>query len=164
MRGEALNLKPIVPRGELHGALETLLRQFFARDVTIKKLDRRISEYCSSFVIEELDVALDDGTKLALVFKDLSQAALLKGAGRVKPWFFYDPMREIETYRRVLVLHQLGTATCYGAVVEPDCSGPLAYSNDCRHLVCAAKSFRVDVQSIAQSRVRQSQPSNFRQR
>ena len=39
MRGEALNLKPIVPRGELHGALETLLRQFFARDVTIKKLD-----------------------------------------------------------------------------------------------------------------------------
>ena len=120
MRGEALNLKPIVPRGELHGALETLLRQFFARDVTIKKLDRRISEYCSSFVIEELDVALDDGTKLALVFKDLSQAALLKGAGRVKPWFFYDPMREIETYRRVLVLHQLGTATCYGAVVEPD--------------------------------------------
>ena len=120
MRGDVLDLQPIVGRAELHAALEACLRQYFGREVMIGKLDRRISEYCSSFLIEELDVTLDDGTELALVFKDLSDAALLEGAGRVKPRFFNDPMREIETYRRVLTLHQLGTAKCYGAVVEPE--------------------------------------------
>ena len=120
MRGEALDIQSIVDGGELHAALEELLQHYYAREVVIKSLDRRVSEYCSSFIIEELDVALDDGTTLALIFKDLSHAALMKGAGRVKPWFFYDPIREIETYRRVLVLHQLGTATCYGAVVDTE--------------------------------------------
>ncbi|MCE9610785.1 MAG: aminoglycoside phosphotransferase family protein [Chthoniobacter sp.] len=119
MRGEALDLESIIPKEELHRELQDLLRQYFAQNVHIERLDRRISEYCSSFIIEELDVTLDDGSTHKLILKDLSQAALMEGAGRVKPWFFYDPMREIETYRRVLVLHQLGTAICYGAVTDP---------------------------------------------
>jgi len=118
MRGEALHLQSIVDGGELRSALQELLQHYYGREVVIEGLQRRISEYCSSFIIEDLDVVLDDGISLALIFKDLSQSALMTGAGRVKPWFFYDPMREIETYRRVLVLHQLGTATCYGAVVD----------------------------------------------
>ncbi len=118
MRGQAHHIQAIIDGAELHRALEELLCHFFARDLHIQRLDRRVSEYCSSFIIEELDVTLDDGTNHALVLKDLSPAALTEGAGHVKPKFFYEPMREIETYRRVLALHQLGTATCYGAVVQ----------------------------------------------
>ncbi len=118
MRGEAHQIQPIIDGAELHRALEELLCHFFAKEVHIERLDRRVSEYCSSFIIEELDVALDDGTTHALVLKDLSPAALTEGAGHVKPAFFYEPLREIETYRRVLASHQLGTATCYGAVVD----------------------------------------------
>ena len=120
MRGQAHDIQPIIDGAELHRALEELLCHFFARDVRIARLDRRVSEYCSSFIIEELDVALDDGTTHALIVKDLSPAALTEGAGHVKPWFFYEPMREIETYRRVLASHQLGTATYYGAVVQEE--------------------------------------------
>jgi hypothetical protein len=121
MRGEAHHLQPIIDGAELHRALEELLCHYFARVVHIERLDRRISEYCSSFIIEELDVTLDDGTSHALILKDLSMNALMEGAGRVKPWFFYEPMREIETYHRVLASHQLGTATYYGAVIQEEC-------------------------------------------
>ncbi len=119
MRGETLDIKPIVLRRDLRSALQDILRQYFGRNLKIVKLDHRISDYCSSFILEELDVTLDDGMELALIFKDLSKTALMKGAGRVKPTFFYNPVREIETYRRVLVNHRLGTPICYGAVVEP---------------------------------------------
>ena len=118
MRGERLEIQSIVAAAELHRELADQLRHYFGRQLEIVKLDRRVSEYCSSFIIEELDVTLDDGTILALVFKDLSRSALMKGAGSVKPWFFYDPMREIETYRKILVQHRLGTATCFGASVD----------------------------------------------
>jgi aminoglycoside phosphotransferase (APT) family kinase protein len=65
-----------------------------------------------------LSVHLDDGTILELIFKDLSQEALLETARRVKPAFLHNPLRESETYRAVLEPAQLGTATCYGAVVD----------------------------------------------
>ena len=120
MRGERLGIEAIADREELHRELTDQLSHYFGRQLEIVKLDRRISEYCSSFIIEELDVTLNDGTSLALIFKDLSRGALLQGAGSVKPWFFYDPMREIDTYRRILVLHNLGTATCFGARVDRD--------------------------------------------
>ncbi len=120
MRGQAHQIEAIIDGAELHRALEELLCHYFARDVRIDRLDRRISEYCSSFIIEELDVTLDDGTTHALIVKDLSMNALMEGAGRVKPAFFYEPMREIETYRRVLALHGLGTATYYGAVTQEE--------------------------------------------
>ena len=120
MRGEKLGIEVIVDRDELHRELTDQLSHYFGRELEIVKLDRRVSEYCSSFIIEELDVTLDDGTTLELVFKDLSRGALLQGAGSVKPWFFYEPMREIDTYRKILVQHNLGTATCFGAHVDPE--------------------------------------------
>lgn len=120
MRGERLEIETLVDRDELHRELTDQLSHYFGRELKIVNLDRRVSEYCSSFIIEELDVTLCDGTVLALIFKDLSRGALLQGSGSVKPWFFYDPMREIDTYRRILVLHNLGTATCFGAHVDRD--------------------------------------------
>ena len=120
MRGERLAIQSIVDDTELHCALESELCHFFGRKVEITKLDRRISEYCSSFIIEELDVTLGDGTELELIFKDLSKAALLTNAGQVKPSFIYNPLREVDTYRHVLSQHQLGTPMCYGAFVDPE--------------------------------------------
>ena len=120
MRGERLQIQSIVDGAELQCALEEELSRYFGREVRIAKLNRRISEYCSSFIIEELDITLDDGAVLELIFKDLSKAALLVNAGHIKPAFFYNPLREIDTYRRVLSQHQLGTPQCFGAFVDPE--------------------------------------------
>jgi hypothetical protein len=120
MRGEPLHIEPIIPAAELGTALRDLLSHYFARQVELAKVDRRVSQYCSSFMIEELDVVLEDGTRLELVLKDLSLAALMPGAGDKKPFFVYNPVREIETYRRILVRHDLGTPIYYGAVLNPD--------------------------------------------
>ena len=103
---------------QLHAALEPLLsRHFGAR--RILRLERRASEYSSSFALDELDVSLDDGTSLSLIFKDLGWQALTDSARGVKPDCLYNPLREIETYQTVLARSRLGTATCYGAVVDP---------------------------------------------
>ena len=120
MRGERLDIHSIVDGIELRCALEEELSRYFGTTVEIANLDRRISEYCSSFIIEELDVTLGDGTVLPLIFKDLSKAALLTNAGQVKPPFVYNPLREVDTYRRVLSQHQLGTPQCFGAFVDPE--------------------------------------------
>jgi hypothetical protein len=103
---------------QLHAVLEPLLsRHFGAR--RILRLERRVSEYSSSFALDELDVSLDDGTTLRLIFKDLGWQALTASARSVKPDCLYNPLREIETYQTVLARSRLGTATCYGAVVDP---------------------------------------------
>jgi len=81
-------------------------------------LERRPSEYRSSFGLEELDVQLEDGRRLELMFKDLARGALHPRARDVKPEFVYDPLREIEVYRDVLDDARLGTPRFYGAVPE----------------------------------------------
>lgn len=104
---------------ELRAALEDVLSRYLGTQRRIARLERRPTGYCTSFAIEELGVHLDDGATLTLLFKDLSRQALLEVARRVKPAFLYNPLREIETYRVILAPHHLGTATCYGAVVDP---------------------------------------------
>jgi hypothetical protein len=119
MRGERLDLQPIVGDADLSGVLEGELCRFFGKKLRIATLQRRISEYCSSYIIEELDVTFEDGMTLQLIFKDLSRAALLTGAGQIKPSFFYNPLREIDTYRKILSQHALGTAKCFGSFADP---------------------------------------------
>lgn len=109
--------RPRVSAAQLHGALEAVLREHFGTPRSIAMLERRPSVYGSSFSMEELDVRLDDGATLHLMFKDLSRASLLETARRAKPAFLYDPLREIEVYR-ALTDARLGTAICYGAVVN----------------------------------------------
>ena len=81
-------------------------------------LERRPSAYSSSFRMEELEVRLADGRTLAMVFKDLRREEMLDGARRTKPAFLYDPLREIETYRKILAPDPLGTAFCHSAVAD----------------------------------------------
>ena len=120
MRGEILEVGAVVTTDALHCELEKSLSAYFGRAVVIDQLDRRLSQYSSSYLLEEVDVVLNDGTSLALIFKDMSTNAILEGATRVKPRFVYNPTREIDTYRDLLDAHRVGTAICYGAVVAPE--------------------------------------------
>ncbi len=103
---------------ELRAALERALNSYFGTPNRIVELRRRPSAYSTSFVLEELDVHLDDGMSLQLIFKDLSWRALLESARRVKPAFIYNPLREIETYRTILAPNPFGAATYYGAAID----------------------------------------------
>ena len=108
-----------VATAELCKALEHALSQHFGVVRSIAKLERRPSPYRTSFALEELDLLLDDGTRLQLMFKDLGSQGLLAVARQAKPAFLYDPLREIETYRAILAPNRIGAATCYGAVIDP---------------------------------------------
>jgi len=101
-------------------ALQPLLGELLGAP-SISEIIRRPSEYRSSFELEELDVRLANGTTLALVFKNLSPAALSDKARGAKPGFLLDPEREIEVYRHVLSKAQLETARYYRSVAgEPN--------------------------------------------
>jgi len=84
----------------------------------VRLIDRRPSEYRTSSALEELDIEVDDGEKLALIFKDLSERALTPAARAAKPGFLRDPLREIEVYRELLAPAQLGTPAFYGAETD----------------------------------------------
>ena len=118
MRGVPNPLEPIVAPNELQDALEKVLSDFFSEPITITQWHRRVSEYSSSYLIEEIDLHIAGRSELKLMFKDLSRNALLTEAIRNKPAFCDDSLREIDTYRKVLRHLQLGTATFYGAVVD----------------------------------------------
>src|SRR5215471_6567508 len=109
-----------LPGEELHHALEQVLSKYFKAPRRIGNLRRRTSAYSSSSTIENLDVKLERGPRLDLVLKDLSPASQLPGARQVRPQFLYDPLRELETYRKILHPRKLGTAICYGAIDHAD--------------------------------------------
>jgi len=104
---------------QLGAALENVLAEHFASGCRMAWWERTPSAYRSSFGLEELAVGLEDGTRLRILFKDLGRHSLDGEAQRVKPISLYDPLREIEIYRQVLSTADLGTAVCYGAVVNP---------------------------------------------
>jgi hypothetical protein len=104
---------------ELRTVLEGVLARTPGAGRRITGLDRHPAPYGSSYTIEELSVLLTNGTTLELIFKDLGREALLETARRIKPSFLYNPLREIETYLRVLAADGRGTAACYGAVIDP---------------------------------------------
>jgi hypothetical protein len=100
-------------------ALERALGNHFRRPCPIARLRQRSNVYGSSHTLEELDLTLKDGTELALMLKDLSRQALLASARGIKPAFLDEPLREIKVYRTLLAEAHLGTAVCYGTMVDP---------------------------------------------
>jgi len=109
----------IVSDEQLVRALERSLSRHYGRACRVQALERRDSAYRSSFVLEELDLELEDGERLGLIFKALGEKALSDTARRVKPPFLRDPRRELEAYESLLGPARLGTATCFGTHVEP---------------------------------------------
>lgn len=85
----------------------------------VTELERRPSPYTSSFVLEEIDAALDDGSSLALMLKHAGPGAATAQGHAAKPHFLRHPLRELLTYRDLLAPQRMGTATCYGVIVDP---------------------------------------------
>lgn len=110
---------PTPDTAELRAALEQELSTFYGRLTRIAELRRSPSSYRSSFGLEELGVVLEDGTQLALMFKNLSPRSFHDAARRAKPDFLRNPLREIEAYELILPVQPFETATLYGAVVAP---------------------------------------------
>jgi Ser/Thr protein kinase RdoA (MazF antagonist) len=100
-------------RDELVAALRELLGP-------LELIDRRRGFYETSFAIDELDVELESGERLELLFKDVGPQALAEGARAAKPSFLYDPEREIQVYRDLLAPAGLGTPELHGTLVDPD--------------------------------------------
>lgn len=117
--GTDLN-EALISDDALRTALEDTLSAYVGTPRRVVELARQPSWKRSSFALEALDVRLDDGTTMDMLFKDLSWQALLPAGRLAKPSFLYDPLREIETYRQVLAHQQLGTPTFYGAVVDAE--------------------------------------------
>jgi len=114
-------LQPLPPPADdtrLRSVLTELLSRFFNAPRKIVRLERELSEYRSSYAIEQLDLLFDNGEQLRLIFKNLSRNALLKEAHETRHEFIFNPHREIEVYRAVLSQCALGTAVCYGTVID----------------------------------------------
>lgn len=86
---------------------------------SIARLERLPYPYATSFAIEELALTFDDGSFAALLFKNLSPAAVLPEARRTRPGFVYDAFREAEVYRTLLSPAGLGTPRLFEATVDP---------------------------------------------
>jgi Ser/Thr protein kinase RdoA (MazF antagonist) len=84
-----------------------------------REIRRRPSEYRTSFPLEELDLALEDGGELCLIFKDLAWAALDDVARLAKPAFLHDSLREPAVYASVLPLAGPGPPRFFGAAIDP---------------------------------------------
>jgi Ser/Thr protein kinase RdoA (MazF antagonist) len=80
-------------------------------------MTRRPSAYRTSFPLEELELTLEDGEELKLIFKDLAWARLEPAARLAKPRFLHDPRREPAVYAEVLAPHGLGPRH-YGATID----------------------------------------------
>src|SRR5947209_7361524 len=83
----------------------------------VDSLRREPYAYGSSFALDTLDVGCSGGTTLRLLLKDLGAAS--ERARSVRPdSAHHDPLREIAVYQEILAGRGLGTAHCYGAVVD----------------------------------------------
>jgi thiamine kinase-like enzyme len=114
-----LKTLPTVKTEDLRGTIESWVSSSNGVSRRIRQLARRQSSASSSCALEELQVQLDDGTRGQLVFKNMDPRAMLQSARQARPRFAYNPRREIEIYRTILMPHHLSTPVCYDAVVKP---------------------------------------------
>jgi Ser/Thr protein kinase RdoA (MazF antagonist) len=82
-------------------------------------LSRRPYRYATSAPLEEIQVRLESGAQLGVIFKDLSRERLLDDARASKPTFLHEPRRELETYRRILAPAGIGPR-CIAAVAQDE--------------------------------------------
>jgi Phosphotransferase enzyme family len=87
-------------------------------DTPVVRLERRPSEYRSSFHLEELDVGLEDGRELALMFKDVAPGSLSRDAQAAKPATVLDFVRELDVYELILEPAAVGTPVLHGIARE----------------------------------------------
>jgi aminoglycoside phosphotransferase (APT) family kinase protein len=119
-RGRSAGLVVATPSdAELREALEPLLRE--AGVAALGTIRRRPYEYRTSFPLEQLELTLEDGASLRLVFKQLDWEALGDEVRLAKPRFLHDPLREAAVYGSVLAAAPSGPPHHYGSAIESEC-------------------------------------------
>jgi thiamine kinase-like enzyme len=103
---------------ELRTALCKCLSSRQTTPGAIVALDRSSSQYASTAPLEDLRVVMADGTRLDVVFKNLSPSAIPESRRQAKPTFLRDPLREITAYRVWSKVPRFAMAECYGAIVD----------------------------------------------
>lgn len=101
---------------ELREALQPLLRQ--AGVGAPSAIHRRPYEYRTSFPLEQVDLTLEDGASLHLLFKQLDWGTLSEQSRLAKPSFLHDPLREAAVYGSVLAAAPTGPPRCYGSTID----------------------------------------------
>jgi hypothetical protein len=99
-------------------ALETELNSVLNCKLRIRNLYRSPFPYRTSYPIEYLKVYFHEGTELDVIFKNLSWHSLTETTQKAKPEFLYNPLREINVYKKLLSLNKSDTAIYYGSIVE----------------------------------------------
>jgi Ser/Thr protein kinase RdoA (MazF antagonist) len=118
-RGHSSELVAIAPSdAELRDALEPVLDE--AGIEAPREIRRRPSEYRTSFPLEELELILEDGAGVHLVFKRLDWDTLSDDARLAKPRFLHDPSREAAVYGSVLASAPPGPPRHYGSTIDPE--------------------------------------------
>jgi Ser/Thr protein kinase RdoA (MazF antagonist) len=102
---------------ELRQALAPLLRE--AGVGAPGAIHRRPYEYRTSFPLEQLDLTLEDGAALRLLFKQLDWDTLSDEARGAKPRFLHDPSREPAVYGSLLAAAPPGPPRHYGSAIDP---------------------------------------------
>jgi aminoglycoside phosphotransferase (APT) family kinase protein len=105
---------------QLRAQVGRALGEHFGKEREVVELELRANPYRSGFALHDLDVVLEDGTRLELLVKNLSWHTLKRTERAGRPAFLFDHKREIETYRRILAPAALETPTYYGAVTDRD--------------------------------------------
>ncbi|MBW3555321.1 MAG: phosphotransferase [Actinobacteria bacterium] len=82
----------------------------------VRLLERQAYRYATSFRLEDVEVEVG-GTRLRIIVKHLAWRNLLPDARRTKPPFLHEPLRAIETYRRILAREGIG-ARLYAVVAD----------------------------------------------
>jgi aminoglycoside phosphotransferase (APT) family kinase protein len=108
---------PVTARASDRELLDVLRAHGDGRDVI--DLSRRPYRYATSAPLEEIRVLMDGGEEIAVIFKDLSRERLLDDARASKPAFLHEPLRELDTYRRILAPAGIGPR-CFAAIAEQD--------------------------------------------
>jgi hypothetical protein len=106
------------PKDELRSAIQRLLQHNAGARRVVSFVSRPLS-YASSFAIEDITVHFDDDTRMELVCKDTSAAAMLPEARRIKPTFLRNPLREIAAYAAILEPLRVDAPFFHGAIVDP---------------------------------------------
>jgi hypothetical protein len=83
-------------------------------------LRRSVCPYSSTHRVEELKIEVASGSRLNVIFKDLSPSAVLPAAHGVRPSFLCSYPREIQMYTSVLRRLDAGTPLFHGSIIEAD--------------------------------------------
>lgn len=100
--------------------LEPAFSQLRGQTVRIRRVDRDVCNYTSSFQAEHLRITINDGDCIPVFFKDLNPEHQIEPAKKVRTIDLGPSYHELRVYREILSQISLGTPQLYAVRWEPD--------------------------------------------